>query len=123
MKTINLSIIVSLAAICFANSSTVKASSNKTAAPTIEIRAKKFAYIPAEITLQKGETYNLHLTSDDVPHSFRIKALNLNSKMRHGEFDDVLFTPEKVGNFRVDCGLYCGSGHNKMVMTVHVVEK
>jgi cytochrome c oxidase subunit 2 len=123
MKTTNLGIIVSLIALCFISPSAARASDNKAGPPTIEIHAKKFAYIPAEVTLRKGETYNLHLTSDDVPHSFRIKALNLNSKMKRGEFDDVLFTPEKTGDFKVDCGLYCGSGHNKMLMTVHVVEK
>ncbi len=91
--------------------------------PVIEIHSKKFAYEPAEITLHKGETYKLHLTSDDVPHSFRIKALNLNAKMSVGTFDDLLFTPEEDGDFKVDCGLYCGSGHSKMGMTVHVVDK
>ncbi len=89
----------------------------------IEIHAKKFGYEPEQITLHKGETYKLHLTSDDVPHSLRIKQLDLNAKMKAGEFDDVLFTPEQVGDFTADCGLYCGAGHKKMSMTVHVVGK
>ena len=90
---------------------------------TIEIHSKKFEYIPSEITLKKGETYRLHLTSDDVPHSFRIKALQLNGTMKPNEFTDVLFTPEQVGDFKADCGVYCGVGHTKMAMTVHVVDK
>jgi cytochrome c oxidase subunit 2 len=88
----------------------------------IEIHAKKFAYEPAEITLHKGTAYKLHLTSDDVPHSLRITALNLNAKMKAGEFDDVLFTPDQTGEFKADCGLYCGSGHKTMFLTVHVVQ-
>jgi len=32
---------------------------------TIEIHGKKFSYQPSEITLVKGVTYKLHLTSDD----------------------------------------------------------
>ena len=91
--------------------------------PVIEIHSKKFAYEPAEITLHKGETYKLRLTSDDVPHSFRIKSLNLNARMSAGAFEDLLFTPEQAGDFKVDCGLYCGSGHSKMGMTVHVIDK
>jgi cytochrome c oxidase subunit 2 len=88
----------------------------------IEIHAKKFAYEPAEITLHKGETYKLHLTSDDSPHSLRINALNLNAKMKIGEFNDVLFTPDQVGDFKADCGVYCGAGHKTMSMTVHVIQ-
>ena len=89
----------------------------------IEIHAKKFGFSPAEITLHKGKTYKLHFTSDDVPHSLRIKSLNLNAKMKAGEYDDVLFTPEQDGDYKADCGLYCGFGHNKMSMMVHVVDK
>ena len=88
----------------------------------IEIHAKKFGYEPAEITLRKAEVYKLHLTSDDVPHSLRIKALNLNAAMKPAQFNDVLFTPERTGDFKADCGVYCGPGHMKMAMTVHVVE-
>ncbi len=90
---------------------------------TIEIHSKKFSYAPSEITLVKGVTYKLHLTSDDVPHTLRIKALGLNSPMKAGEFNDVLFTPEQSGDFKADCGLYCGVGHTKMFMTVHVSDK
>jgi cytochrome c oxidase subunit 2 len=88
----------------------------------IEIHAKKFGYDPGEITLHKAQIYKLHLTSDDVPHSLRIKALNLNAAMKPAQFNDVLFTPDQVGDFKVDCGIYCGPGHMKMSMTVHVVE-
>jgi cytochrome c oxidase subunit II len=88
----------------------------------IEIHAKKFAYEPAEITLHKGETYKLHLTSDDSPHSLRINALNLNAKMKAGEFNDVLFTPDQMGDFKADCGVYCGAGHKTMSMTVRVIQ-
>jgi len=89
----------------------------------IEIHSKKFAYEPAEITLVKGATYRLHLTSDDVPHTLRIKMLALNAPMKAGEFDDVLFTPDQAGDFKADCGVYCGVGHTKMTLAVHVVEK
>lgn len=90
---------------------------------TIEVHSKKFGYTPAEITLHKGETYKLHLTSDDVPHSLRIKELGFNGAMKPNAFTDVLFTPSTAGDFRADCGLYCGAGHKTMSLTVHVVEK
>lgn len=42
--------------------------------------------------------------------------------MKPGQFNDVLVTPDQVGDFKGDCGVYCGIGHVKMAMTVHVVE-
>jgi heme/copper-type cytochrome/quinol oxidase subunit 2 len=43
--------------------------------------------------------------------------------MKPGEFNDVLFTPDQSGEFKADCGLYCGVGHTKMSLTVHVSDK
>jgi cytochrome c oxidase subunit II len=88
----------------------------------IEIHARKFGYTPSHLTLKKGEMYKLHLTSDDVPHSLRIKALDFKAAMEPDKYNDVLFTPMQAGDFKADCGLYCGAGHKDMSMTVHVVE-
>jgi cytochrome c oxidase subunit 2 len=89
---------------------------------SVEIHARKFAFVPAEITLHKGQTYKLHLTSDDVPHSLRITALSFKAAMQPNEFNDVLFTPTETGDFKADCGVYCGTGHKTMSLTIHVVE-
>jgi len=88
----------------------------------IEIHARKFSYFPSELTLRKGQTYKLHLTSDDVPHSLRITALSFKAPMQPNEFNDVLFTPNQAGDFKADCGIYCGMGHKTMLLTIHVVE-
>ena len=101
---------------------TPRASARDAAPQVIEIHSKKFSYEPAEITLHKGIIYKLHVTSDDVPHSLRIKDLNLNAQMKAGEFNDVLFTPDQVGDFKADCGLYCGAGHKTMSVTVPVFQ-
>jgi cytochrome c oxidase subunit 2 len=114
---------VALAAALAIFGAQARAKDNASSTPkTVEIHAKKFAYEPAEITLHKGEAYKLHLTSDDVPHTLRISALNLNAKMQAGEFNDVLFTPEQIGDFKADCGIYCGAGHKTMFLSVHVVQ-
>jgi cytochrome c oxidase subunit II len=122
MKLIKWLAIPSLALISILAFTTNSASAKDAAPQVIEIHSKKFSYEPAEITLHKGVTYKLHVTSDDVPHSLRIKDLNLNAKMITGEYNDVLFTPDQVGDFKADCGLYCGSGHKTMSMTIHVIQ-
>ena len=46
----------------------VPAATAQEAGRTIEIHAKRFSFTPAEITLKKGETVKLVITSDDVDH-------------------------------------------------------
>ena len=35
---------------------------------------------------------------------------------------NVTITPSSVGNFKGECGHFCGIGHGKMKFTVHVTE-
>jgi len=88
----------------------------------IEIHAQRFSFAPAEITVKKGDTVTLVLTSDDVPHSLLIKDLNVNGTMTKGHVTEVNFTPQTVGDFKGKCGRFCGSGHGSMVFVVHVVD-
>jgi cytochrome c oxidase subunit 2 len=87
----------------------------------IEIHGKRFTFQPAEITLKKGETVTLALTSDDVPHSLLIKGLEVNSVMTKGHVTEVTITPSTVGDFQGKCGRFCGSGHGSMNFVAHVV--
>ena|SRR5579883_2209237 len=88
----------------------------------IEIQAKRFSFMPSEITLKKGETVTLALTSDDVPHSLLVESLHINGVMTRGHITEVNVTPEAVGDFKGRCGRFCGSGHGSMLFVVHVVE-
>jgi cytochrome c oxidase subunit 2 len=90
-------------------------------APVIEIHAKRYAFVPAEITLKKGQTVRLELVSDDVIHSLVIDGLHLRVRMPAGQKVEATVTPEQTGDFKGKCGVFCGSGHGKMLLTVHVV--
>jgi cytochrome c oxidase subunit II len=86
----------------------------------IDVHAHRYAFVPAEITVKKGETVTLVLTSDDVAHSLLIKALGVNQAITKGHSAEVTFTPTAVGDFQGQCGRFCGSGHGSMLFTVHV---
>jgi cytochrome c oxidase subunit II len=86
----------------------------------IEIHAHRFSFDPSEIRVKKGETVKLKLVSDDVPHSLLIKDLGINQVIVKGKPAVVTFTPQKTGDFRGQCGRFCGAGHGKMAMVVHV---
>jgi cytochrome c oxidase subunit 2 len=88
----------------------------------IEIVAKRFGFTPGEVDLKKGVPVVLALTSEDVAHGLKFKALNLNIKVKKGEISEVTFTPEQVGTFTGQCSVFCGSGHGSMKLTLHVTE-
>ena len=87
---------------------------------TIEIHARRFAFSPAEITLKKGEAVKLRLISDDVAHSLVVPGLHIKQEIPKGHPAEVTVTPNSSGDFRGECGRFCGSGHGSMLFTVHV---
>ena len=89
----------------------------------IEIHAQRFSFVPAEITINKGETVTLALTSDDVPHSLLVEGLHINSTITKGHITEVNLSPETTGDFKGRCGRFCGSGHGSMLFVIHVVER
>jgi cytochrome c oxidase subunit 2 len=95
----------------------------QTSTQKIEIHAQRFSFVPAEITINKGETVTFALTSDDVPHSLVIQGLHVNGAMTKGHVTEVTITPDTAGDFKGKCGRFCGSGHGSMLFVVHVVEK
>lgn len=95
---------------------------SQTAPKRIEITAKKFDFTPSEITLKKGEPVVLVLHSVDVPHGLRFQELGLDMKANKGKSSEVPFTPTKTGDFIGKCSVFCGSGHGRMKLTLHVTE-
>ncbi len=89
--------------------------------PTYTIHAKRYAFVPAEITLKVGKPATLLLVSDDVPHGLAVKALGIRADMVKGASVEVLVTPSQVGDFQGTCSRYCGPGHSSMSFVVHVV--
>jgi cytochrome c oxidase subunit 2 len=88
---------------------------------TIEIHARQFKFVPAEITLKKGEPVKLVLISDDVPHGLAVAGLPIHADMVKGQRTIITVTPEKTGDFPGRCSKFCGAGHRDMHFIVHVV--
>ncbi|MBW4028402.1 cupredoxin domain-containing protein [Acidipila rosea] len=88
----------------------------------ITIHAKKYAFIPSEITLKKGETVTLDLISEDVAHGLSVKELGIHADMPKGRLVKITVTPDTIGDFKGQCSRFCGTGHRSMHFVVHVVE-
>jgi len=98
------------------------ANAAQNAGRTIEIHAKRFSFSPAQITLKKGETVKLVVTSEDVTHSLVIPDLQVKAEATKDQPGEVTVTPAKVGDFQGKCGHFCGKGHASMKFVAHVVD-
>lgn len=88
----------------------------------IEISAKRFGFAPNQITLKKGETVRLRLTTEDVTHGFFMKKLKIDELIEPGKPVEVAVTPDTLGSFTTICDHFCGANHGNMNMTITVVE-
>lgn len=89
---------------------------------SIEIHARRYVFIPSEITVKKGESVSLSLISEDVPHSLLVEGLGINAAITKGHVAQVHFTAERAGDYPGRCGRFCGTGHGTMRFVVHVTE-
>jgi cytochrome c oxidase subunit 2 len=88
----------------------------------VEITAKRFQFVPAEINLKKGETVTIKLVSEDVTHGFYNKPLKIDGDVLAGKTTEVTITPETVGRYVTICDHFCGANHGNMRMVINVVE-
>ncbi|MBV9957953.1 MAG: cupredoxin domain-containing protein [Acidobacteria bacterium] len=94
----------------------VEETSTNSVPPVAEIRvtARKFDFSPQVITVQKGQTVKLVVTSTDVEHGFAIKELKIKERVEAKETKVITFKPEAAGRYRFYCSVYCGDGHEDM---------
>lgn len=88
----------------------------------IQITARQFEFSPNQVTIKKGETVKIELTSADVKHGFYIRGLKVDELIEPGQTTEVVLTPQAAGTYPTICDHLCGSGHGNMKMTVVVEE-
>ncbi len=86
----------------------------------IEITAKRFAFTPNQITVRKGETVKLRLTSEDVTHGFFARPLKIDEEVEAGRTTEITLTPQTTGTYLIICDHFCGVNHGNMNMTIVV---
>jgi len=86
----------------------------------IRIVAKKFEFIPAEITLQKGVPVVLELTTEDVAMGFSAPDFKADVEIVPGKLVRLRLLPDKTGTFEFICDVFCGDGHEDMGGKIHV---
>ena len=86
----------------------------------IRIVTKKFEFIPAEITLEKGVPVVLEFTTEDVAMGFSAPDFKLDVEIVPGKAVRARLVPDKAGSFDFICDVFCGDGHEDMGGKIHV---
>jgi cytochrome c oxidase subunit 2 len=99
-----------------------KASHAQEQAVRIEMIAGKFAFVPNELHVKKGQRVTVVLTSPDFVHGFSMPDFNVRADGIPGQTVEITFVADKVGRFAYLCDNFCGEGHDKMSGFVTVTE-
>jgi mono/diheme cytochrome c family protein/plastocyanin len=83
--------------------------------------AENGGWNPNVIHASAGEPLTLHLTSDDVVHSFAVGQMDIQSvDVLPGKVTDVTLTFDKPGIYTFFCTRWCGLNHWRMRGTIEV---
>ncbi len=93
-----------------------------TGEPVIKITARKFEFLPHEVTLKKGVPVMLELTTQDVFMGFNAPDLGVRADMVPGKTMHLRVVPAKAGKVVFLCDVFCGSGHEEMSGLITVVD-
>lgn len=88
---------------------------------TIQVVARKFVFLPNEITIRQGEPVVLELTAPEVVMGLSIPDLKARIDIVPGQVARLPLRPEKAGRFDFVCDIFCGDGHEGMGGTLIVV--
>jgi cytochrome c oxidase subunit 2 len=88
----------------------------------INVTAKQWEFTPSSITVKKGQSIRLRITSQDVTHGFSLLDFGINEQLTPGGTVEIQFIPDKAGSFTFRCSVFCGSGHGGMKGTLVVTE-
>jgi cytochrome c oxidase subunit 2 len=63
----------------------------------------------------------LTFISDDVAHGIAVDALGISTVFSKANPAVIVVTPTVAGTFEGVCSRYCGAGHNRMRLIIHVI--
>ena len=86
----------------------------------IDVNARTFAFEPATIQVQRGDTVTLHLESLDAEHGLFIDGYDVNIQAEPGKSAEITFVADKEGKFKFRCSVTCGALHPFMIGELNV---
>ncbi len=87
---------------------------------TIRVEASQFAYQPAVIQVNQGDTVTLEIVSTDVVHGFYVDEYGVSATADPGQTARLTFVADRGGTFRIRCNQPCGPLHPFMLGELRV---
>jgi heme/copper-type cytochrome/quinol oxidase subunit 2 len=87
---------------------------------TYRVEASQFAYAPAVIEVNPGDTVTIELVSTDVVHGLYLDGYGVSVTADPGQTARLTFTADKSGSFRFRCNVTCGALHPFMIGKLQV---
>jgi cytochrome c oxidase subunit 2 len=82
---------------------------------TVEMTAKRFAFLPEQVEVVEGDEVTINVRSADGTHGIEIEKLKVKKAIpRGGEVVTLSFTAPAPGRYVIKCSEYCGRGHDDM---------
>ena len=93
----------------------VRADAPPPRAVTVEMTAKRFAFLPEQVEVAEGDEVTINVRSADGTHGIEIGKLKLKKTIpRGGDVVTLAFTAPAPGRYVITCSEYCGRGHDDM---------
>lgn len=84
--------------------------SDEAGVKTITVTGQNFSFLPATITVQKGDRVRIIFKNSGGFHDFKIDEFNVATKqIRDGAEETIEFTADKIGSFEY----YCSVGNHR----------
>lgn len=80
-----------------------------------QVDARQYAYSPAELKVNAGDTVTIHLVSNDVVHGLYVDGYGASVEADPGQTATLTFVANKPGSFRFRCNITCGAMHPFMI--------
>jgi len=87
---------------------------------TLRVEASQFAYAPAVLEVNPGDTVTIELVSTDVVHGLYLDGYGVSVTADPGQTASLTFTADKAGSFRFRCNVTCGALHPFMIGKIQV---
>jgi heme/copper-type cytochrome/quinol oxidase subunit 2 len=79
------------------------------------LQASQFAYSPAQLHVEPGDTVTIELTSTDSVHGLYIDGYGHSFESDPGQTATFTFIADRPGSFRFRCNVTCGALHPFMI--------
>ena len=82
---------------------------------TVEMIAKRFAFLPEQVEVAEGDEVTINIRSADGTHGIEMGKLKVKKTIpRGGDVVTLSFTAPAPGRYVITCSEYCGRGHDDM---------